>query len=62
MAYEQKEGQGAMFPNQYKKSGDNKPDLTGNIKINGEVIKIAGWYKEGKNGQFLSVSVDNYKG
>ena len=59
MAYEPKEGCGALFINNYQ--GGNKPDLKGNIFINGEVVKLSAWKKQTKNGdEFISLSVDNF--
>ena len=51
MAYEHKEMSGSMFPNSYKEEGDNKPDLTGELKINGKVWRMAGWKKVRDNGE-----------
>lgn len=55
MAYEPNEGSGAMFPNNYKQDGDKKPDFKGNAKVNGVLVEIAGWWKDGAKGQFLSL-------
>lgn len=56
MAYEMREGQGSMFPND---KGDNpkRPDYRGDFLLNGVVYEISGWLKEGKKGRWLSVSV-----
>lgn len=57
MAYEHREGQGALFKNA-KKKGENSPDMTGNCMVGGVVYRIAGWTKEAKNGQkFLSLKL-----
>jgi len=60
MAYEQKDGNGVLFTNSYKEG--NQPDMKGNIKINGEILKLSGWKKQTKNGdEFISLAVDTYK-
>ncbi len=58
MAYEHKEGMGALFENG-NKSG-NQPDYSGNIMINGEVVKLAAWFKEKNGKRYFSLSVDNF--
>lgn len=59
MAYEMKDGQGTMFQNSYKEAGDSKPDLRGECVVNGEVLEIAGWWKNPnpEKGQFLSLKI-----
>ena len=56
MAYEMKDGSGALFRND---KGDNpaRPDYRGDLMIDGTVYEIAGWLKEGAKGKFLSLSV-----
>ena len=56
MAYEQKEGQGALFKNT-KKGADNSPDYRGDCLINGVPCWISAWIKEGKNGKFMSLAI-----
>ena len=57
MAYELNEGQGTLFKNN-RKTSDSHPNLTGEIKINGEVCWISGWTKPTKNGDtWISLSV-----
>ena len=60
MAYEQKPNTGAIFQNG-KKEKDSHPDMKGDFNIEGQKYSIAGWWKEGKNGKFLSVSVQEWK-
>jgi hypothetical protein len=48
MAYEHKEGTGALFTN--TKTKDSQPDVKGNIMINGTVYKLAGWLKKRNDG------------
>jgi hypothetical protein len=55
---------GVLFRNQRKQSGDNKPDYTGKLDVNGEEVFISGWVKEVKNGEragekFLSLAIQN---
>jgi len=57
MAFELRNGQGTIFKNKYKNS-DNHPDYRGEFKTpDGELLEIALWVKEGKNGKFFSASV-----
>jgi hypothetical protein len=58
--YEQKPNTGAIFQNK-KKEKDSHPDMKGDFNIEGQKFVIAGWWKEGKNGKFLSVSVQEWK-
>lgn len=53
MAYEQKEGDFALFPND-RKSNDRAPDWKGTIVINGTKMEIAGWNKPGRSGDFIA--------
>lgn len=56
MAYEPKEGSGALFKNT-RKEAENHPDYTGNCVIGGKVMRLAAWIKEGKQGKFMSISI-----
>ena len=51
---------GAMFVNSYKEDGDNRPDFTGTIDVEGVEYKIAGWKRtaEKKGTRFISLSID----
>jgi len=61
MAFEMKPGSGTLFRND-KDGNDKRPDYRGELKLaDGEVIKLAGWIKEGAKGKFLSLSVDKPK-
>jgi hypothetical protein len=55
MAYEMREGSGSLFKND-KDGNEKRPDYRGDALINGEVLEIAAWIKEGKNGKFMSLS------
>lgn len=47
---------GVLFVND-KKGNEKAPDRTGKINVDGVDFKLAGWIKEGKKGQFLSLSI-----
>jgi hypothetical protein len=49
MAYESKDGQGALFIND--KQNDGQPDRRGYIMWCGKRIEIAGWIKPGRDGK-----------
>lgn len=53
--YEHKEGQGSLFQND---KGDNpkRPDIKGTLMWKGELLELAGWQKDGKNGWFYSLN------
>tara|TARA_R100001530_G_scaffold52171_1_gene38617 strand:- start:501 stop:713 length:213 start_codon:yes stop_codon:yes gene_type:complete len=52
--YENKEGTGTLFVNQ-NKSKDSQPDYTGNCKIDGKVMRIAGWKNQSKKDPSVSL-------
>ena len=57
MAYEQRDNSGTLFVNDRKTDKNSKlPDRKGDAIINGQAMWISGWLKDGKNGQFLSLS------
>jgi hypothetical protein len=55
MSYEHKEGQGSLFQND---KGDNpkRPDFRGTLMWKGELLDLAVWKKDGKNGWFYSMN------
>lgn len=55
LAYELKDGQGSMFPNE-RKEADTHADWRGTIKIDGKEYWVNGWNKQGKT-EFISLSV-----
>jgi hypothetical protein len=55
MAYEMREGSGSLFKND-KDGNEKRPDYRGDALINGEVLEISAWIKEGKKGKFMSLS------
>jgi uncharacterized protein (DUF736 family) len=56
MSYEHKANTGTLFPNK-KKTAENQPDEKGKIKFGDKEYDLAGWYKEGTNGRFLSLKL-----
>lgn len=50
------ENTGLMFRNELE-AGSKRPDMSGNINVNGEQFQIALWEKEGENGYFYSVKI-----
>lgn len=57
MAYEQREGGGALFKNDRKQRGSSQPDYKGNALVNGVEMDVAAWVKEGRSGKFFSLSI-----
>jgi|TARA_R100001530_G_scaffold135210_1_gene111866 uncharacterized protein (DUF736 family) len=58
MPFEPKDNTFAFFVNE-KKSKDNQPDYTGQGRISGEDVKVAGWKKTSKKGlDFISCVVE----
>lgn len=47
---------GVLFKND-KKGNEKAPDYKGKINIDGKEKEIAGWIREGKSGQFLSLKI-----
>lgn len=63
MAFELKNGSGALFKNAEKKT-EKHPDYTGQIKDDrGNLFQLAGWLRESKNGvKFISLAMQVPKG
>ena len=60
---EKYDNSGALFIND-RKEKDNQPDYTGNIVIDGEKKRLAGWKKTSKSDPsktFLSLAVSEYQ-
>lgn len=57
MAYELNEGQGTLFRNDKKEEGSKQPDYRGDVKLDGQLMEVAGWIKEGKRGKWVSLSI-----
>lgn len=52
----------SLFKNTYKEEGSNQPDYTCSVydKETQKSTKIGGgWIKEGKNGKYISISIDD---
>ena len=47
---------GVLFREKEKKS-EKAPDYRGKLNVAGHDFELAGWIKEGKNGKFLSLKV-----
>lgn len=57
MAYEHKPGKGSIFNNGYKER-DSQPDMKGTMKTpDGQEWEISGWWNEGRNGDYLAISI-----
>jgi|3_EtaG_2_1085321.scaffolds.fasta_scaffold09713_4 uncharacterized protein (DUF736 family) len=59
MSYEHKPGTGTVFPNDYKEKGDKKPDFTGKMNVNGEILEVGIWNStttDGKDYLFIKAS------
>ena len=54
--FEHKENTGSIFKNN-RKEKDTHPDYKGQINVNGKLLDIALWVKEGSKGSFFSAKV-----
>lgn len=50
MAYEQREGQGSLFPND-KKGNEKAPNSRGTLLLGGTLYELSGWTKTRENGE-----------
>ena len=55
MAYEHKDGSGAMFKND-KGGNEARPDYRGDLMLGGTLHEVAGWIKDSAKGKFMSLS------
>jgi uncharacterized protein (DUF736 family) len=54
---------GVLFVNTYKEDGDQRPDFTGSVDVEGTSYKLAGWKNSSKNGKrYISVRVSQDEG
>lgn len=57
MAFEHRRGSFSLFKND-KGDNENRPDYTGDgLDPEGKPIKVSAWIKQGKNGKFMSCSI-----
>ena len=54
-----KDGTGILFINSYR-TNPKAPKYKGNIRIDGAVIKLAGWEMESMSGPCISLAIDNW--
>lgn len=57
MSFELKEGQGTLHKND-KEGNDKRPDYRGTANVGGTLYRVSGWIKEGKNGKWMSLSIE----
>lgn len=65
MAYEQKDGYGALFKQTKPGRAKGAPEYTGEVKVFGKKCQLAGWIKESKSGTKyinLKITPDNAEG
>ena len=49
---------GALFKNNTKEEGDNRPDMTGVVDVEGKEYRVSAWSTTSKNGmKYLSLKV-----
>ena len=59
MAYERNDNSGALFRNDKKQEGDNRPNYRGDAKINGVDMWVSSWIKKDRNGNtFMSLAFE----
>jgi hypothetical protein len=58
MAFELREGQGALFKNDKRTETNNQPHARGDAMIGGVVYTISAWTKEGAKGRFQSLKIE----
>jgi hypothetical protein len=58
MAYEHRPGSFSLFKND-KKGNDKAPDYSGiGMDMDGQMIRVAAWLKEGASGKFMSCKIE----
>jgi hypothetical protein len=56
MAFETREGQGALFVND-RKEGEQQPDYRGNVRIGGVLYRLSGWRRDSNGKGWLSLAI-----
>ncbi len=56
MTFTHKEGFGSLFKND-KKTEDKHPAYKGELMVNGQLMDLGAWVKEGKKGKFFSLKL-----
>ena len=55
--YEIRDMSGTLF-RETEKTKETQPDYTGKVMVRGEILRIAGWLKEGKSGKpYVSLAI-----
>jgi hypothetical protein len=57
MAFETREGQGALFVNDRKET-EQQPDYRGNVRIGGVLYRLSGWRRDSNGKRWLSLAID----
>jgi len=62
MAFETREGEGSLFVNEHKETGQ-QPDYSGRVRIGGALYRLAGWRREAQSGKrWLSLKIQPDQG
>jgi hypothetical protein len=56
MAFETREGQGALFVNDRKET-EQQPDYRGNVRIAGVLYRLSGWRRDSNGKRWLSLAI-----
>jgi hypothetical protein len=60
MPRQREEGKGALFSNNKEGKHPKAPDFTGEILINGNVIKLSAWKRQSAYGELISLQHNTY--
>ncbi len=59
MAFSQNDNSGALFKNDKKQEGDNRPNYRGSAKVGGDEVWVSAWLKKDRNGNmFMSLAFE----
>lgn len=53
--FELKDNSGTLFKNN-RKEKDTHPEYTGTCMVDGKIMRMSAWIKEGKSGKFFSMA------